>query len=66
MLLKALWYRKQVQVTKSIVLRHQSLSALIIISYITFDVSTQAFLIVAQSNKLERLSLPRYIVLSAV
>jgi hypothetical protein len=33
------------------------LSALVAISYIAFDVSTQAFSVIAQSNELERLGL---------
>jgi hypothetical protein len=55
MLPRALWYRKQVQVARSAVLRHQSLSALIAISYVAFDVSTQALLVVAWRDKLESL-----------
>jgi hypothetical protein len=54
---KALRYRKQVQVARSIVLRHRSLLALIAIGYVAFDVSAQALLVIAQSDKLERLSL---------
>jgi hypothetical protein len=55
MLPKALRYRKQVQVARSTVLRHQSLSALIAIGYVAFDVSAQAFPVIAQRDKLESL-----------
>jgi hypothetical protein len=54
---KALWYRKQVSVAKSTVLRYQSLLALVAISYVAFNVSAQAFSVIAQRNKLKRLSL---------
>jgi hypothetical protein len=57
MLPRALWYRKRVQVARSAVSRHRSSSALIAIGYVAFDVSAQALPVVAQSNKLERLSL---------
>jgi hypothetical protein len=53
MLPRALWYRKRVQVARSTVLRHRSSSALIAIGYVAFDVSAQAFLVIAQRNKLE-------------
>jgi hypothetical protein len=46
-----------VQVARSVVLRCRSSSALVIIGYVAFDVSVQAFLVVAQSDKLKRLSL---------
>jgi hypothetical protein len=46
-----------VQVARSIVLRYQSLSALVAIGYVAFDVSTQAFPVVARRDKLKRLSL---------
>jgi hypothetical protein len=67
MLPKALWYKKQVQVARSTVSRHRSLLALIAIGYVAFDVSAQAFLVIAQCNKLESLgffwvhSVKRYI-----
>jgi hypothetical protein len=44
-----------VQVARSTVLRHRSLSALITIDYVAFDVSTQAFLVVARRDKLKSL-----------
>jgi hypothetical protein len=55
MLLRALRYRKQVQVARSTVSRHRSSSALIAIGYVAFDVSTQALLVIAWRDKLESL-----------
>jgi hypothetical protein len=46
-----------VQVARSTVLRYQSLSALVAIGYVAFDVSAQALLVIARSDKLKRLSL---------
>jgi hypothetical protein len=46
-----------VQVARSTVSRCQSLSALVAIGYVAFDVSAQAFLVVARSDELERLGL---------
>jgi hypothetical protein len=55
MLPKTLWYKKQVQIAKSTVLKHRSLLALITIDYIAFNVSAQALLIIAQRDKLKSL-----------
>jgi hypothetical protein len=46
-----------VQVTRSAVLRCRSSSALVAIGYVAFDVSAQAFSVVARSDELERLGL---------
>jgi hypothetical protein len=46
-----------VQVARSAVSRYRSSSALVAIGYIAFDVSAQALLVVARSDKLERLGL---------
>jgi hypothetical protein len=46
-----------VQVARSAVLRCRSSSALVAIGYVAFDVSAQAFLVIAQSDELERLGL---------
>jgi hypothetical protein len=54
---RALRYRKRVQVARSTVSRHRSSPALMAIGYVAFDVSAQAFPVVARSDKLERLSL---------
>jgi hypothetical protein len=54
---RALRYRKRVQVARSAVLRCRSLSALVAIGYVAFDVSAQAFLVIARSDELERLGL---------
>jgi hypothetical protein len=54
---KALWYKKRVQIARSTVLRYQSLSALVTIGYVAFDVSTQALSVITRSDELERLSL---------
>jgi hypothetical protein len=54
---RALWYRKQVQVARSAVLRYQSSSALVTIGYVVFDVSAQAFPVITRSDELERLGL---------
>jgi hypothetical protein len=44
-----------VQVARSTVSRHRSSSALIAISYVAFDVSAQALLVIARRDKLESL-----------
>jgi hypothetical protein len=55
MLPRALRYRKQVQVARSMVSRHQSSSALIAIGYVAFDISAQALPVVARRDKLKSL-----------
>jgi hypothetical protein len=54
---RALRYRKRVQVARSTVSRYRSSSALVAIGYVAFNVSAEAFPVVARRNKLERLSL---------